>query len=704
MDSQTFRGINTRLPQKGARVLAALAAKGCRLPAQLTADPYQRGRRAHSVESLERAMGATAAMAAATAVHYSQPAFPSKLNPRRNGDGLLSDSQHGGAVLLQPEPANSCSHQQAHQKLCRITSDASIVLEMHDNISSFPEQWSAASNAVTSSGNVFCSADGAYHHSSHEGYFACNAAANQQVIPSRQHEPAAVGRRMTPSPLEMSFTSLLAASGASFSAAGHAARTVSAAQSPTASSSPRQPCSFHPGTAKLSESRQSPLGQPAAANIWLSSSLYGGAAPPTGPHLAVPNTYSTAAILADGQQCPCSSNTDSTAHSSSATNFSPADHNHNTTLLQTLLHHQLTVLGQQAARTAGQPQQQQVQGQQSPCSPSEGDEQSTTSNVMLEDDEDDNTEEVQHSEAVQLAMLKGRSRRLLTASSGGCAQLTAASATDVQQQQQRCVLPVVEGQLPCLTQDRRSFSAPMATILAAAAAASEQSTVPEAPPMSPRVLLGARAGSHSAYHGSYLAAPAHRHTAPAPVSSRLRPSDTSSGQRSTSTAWSDRLYAVIERIASTTQQHEIVSGSYKGGHSDRWHSRETADHPQHRKSPAPTHQPGGTAVMVLDMGIHKLSGILEPVQLVLALPPGLEARAHYFPPLSTRQQQTPGYLDAPAAAASPLTVEPCRTHPDYLGARHAGAMSVARSICVLPPVVMVFCAVDGYHDMLAADR
>jgi hypothetical protein len=55
--------------------------------------------------------------------------------------------------------------------------------------------------------------------------------------------------------------------------------------------------------------------------------------------------------------------------------------------------------------------------------------------------------------------------------------------------------------------------------------------------------------------------------------------------------------------------------------------------------------------------------------------------------------------DAPATQASPL-------HVDVLHQRsgRSSATKLARSICPLPPVVMVFCAVDGYRQMSLADR
>lgn len=179
----------------------------------------------------------------------------------------------------------------------------------------------------------------------------------------------------------------------------------------------------------------------------------------------------------------------------------------------------------------------------------------------------------------------------------------------------------------------------------------------------------------------------------------------------TSSAWSDKLYAVVERVAGNHPYLRRSSMGHRVQLDDGWHFQERAGHgQQQRNSPAPSQQPT-KAVMVLDTGIHKLAGIAEPIQLVSALPPGLEARAHYYPPLGTQQQQTPGYLDAPATAASPLAAEPAGGHTQLglyesrpAASRQAGALAVARSICVLPPVVMVFCAVDGYHDMIAANR
>lgn len=95
------------------------------------------------------------------------------------------------------------------------------------------------------------------------------------------------------------------------------------------------------------------------------------------------------------------------------------------------------------------------------------------------------------------------------------------------------------------------------------------------------------------------------------------------------------------------------------------------------------------SVMVIDMGVHKLQGISEPVHLVQVMPPGLEARAKYFGPLSTMQQKTPGYFDAPATLLAPLPATGCDVHWQDVA---------------LPEVTLVFCAVENYNQMVALNR
>lgn len=95
------------------------------------------------------------------------------------------------------------------------------------------------------------------------------------------------------------------------------------------------------------------------------------------------------------------------------------------------------------------------------------------------------------------------------------------------------------------------------------------------------------------------------------------------------------------------------------------------------------------AILVIDMGIHKLQGIQEPVHIIQALPPGLEARAAYFEPLNTLQQKTPGYFDAPATKEAPLPVHGCEVLWLHVH---------------LTEVTLVFCAIDNYKNMLEANQ
>eukprot|EP00775_Hariotina_reticulata_P012684 gene12684-12814_t len=101
------------------------------------------------------------------------------------------------------------------------------------------------------------------------------------------------------------------------------------------------------------------------------------------------------------------------------------------------------------------------------------------------------------------------------------------------------------------------------------------------------------------------------------------------------------------------------------------------------------------------MGIHKVRGSVEPVQLLTVLPPGLEARGHFYPPLNTLQQYTPGYFNAPGASAAPLQPPKKQPRQDNLSFCYSPGPS---AVCDLPPVVMVFCAIDNYQSMLTANR
>ena len=50
------------------------------------------------------------------------------------------------------------------------------------------------------------------------------------------------------------------------------------------------------------------------------------------------------------------------------------------------------------------------------------------------------------------------------------------------------------------------------------------------------------------------------------------------------------------------------------------------------------------SLMVMDMGQHVVQDLAQPLTLHQVMVPGLEDRAHAFPPLSTAQQLSPGVL------------------------------------------------------------
>lgn len=81
------------------------------------------------------------------------------------------------------------------------------------------------------------------------------------------------------------------------------------------------------------------------------------------------------------------------------------------------------------------------------------------------------------------------------------------------------------------------------------------------------------------------------------------------------------------------------------------------------------------------------------------MPPGLEDRALCFGPLSTLQQKTPGYFDAPGTRGVSSMRAP-RTGES--GGGSVAGQQLLRPL--LPEVTLVFAAVDGYTAMLAADR
>eukprot|EP00775_Hariotina_reticulata_P012686 gene12686-12816_t len=147
-----------------------------------------------------------------------------------------------------------------------------------------------------------------------------------------------------------------------------------------------------------------------------------------------------------------------------------------------------------------------------------------------------------------------------------------------------------------------------------------------------------------------------------------------------------------------TQQHAGSPGSCRSQPSRRW--RLQRQHSLDSTGFGHSYRRGKAAVAVVDMGIHKLAGVTEPVHLLTILPPGLEARAHFCPPINSLQQYTPGYFNAPGTAAAPLQV------PKTIVGRLTSTcgMPGPTSMCPLPPVVMVFCAIDQYQDMLSANR
>eukprot|EP00891_Asterochloris_glomerata_P003362 jgi/Astpho2/3362/Aster-04706 len=93
---------------------------------------------------------------------------------------------------------------------------------------------------------------------------------------------------------------------------------------------------------------------------------------------------------------------------------------------------------------------------------------------------------------------------------------------------------------------------------------------------------------------------------------------------------------------------------------------------------------GAGSLIVMDMGMHVFHDLPEPKQLFQILVPGLEERARMLPKLSTAEQLSPGYLDAPAAASAPLSPS-------------------AKLEAGLPSVTIVFCSLDGLKIMKALD-
>eukprot|EP00878_Enallax_costatus_P015388 GHUV01016119.1.p1 GENE.GHUV01016119.1~~GHUV01016119.1.p1 ORF type:complete len:570 (+),score=146.72 GHUV01016119.1:1073-2782(+) len=569
---------------------------------------------------------------------------------------------------------------------------------MHDTVD-FPEQWSMLNNAETRSASI--SPRAVFPRVSRsEGCLEPSPAVCQPYrVPGAA---AAVNHYPGFGPglqQQSSFGLLLEASGASMTACQRAG-SPAARQSPLRSNSPWQSsslyspaqlCSSRGTTAEYSSSRGTtaeshPLGCKQLASLEPSLSGDLSAVVPLPPQHFSTSSYSSTPV-------PASRETTQT---------------HTTGLLHTITQHQLSELGTGAPST-GQLEQPAVPCQEVCC------EDVTLADIvpmMMFDDEHHSAEK---HEASQVSI--PTSGKELPPNSAPLPLAATAGLQGVQSWQD-------DRGLPKLSHERRSSSAPPAA-LAAAAEHSKQHASSSGFSASADASVGSKSAAvnrHSGFPasgdasvGSKSAAFITQRTettmksAPGRATSRLQLTgnslEGSSPERTAShtSAWSYKVYAVIERVTSATRRSTGAAPAKDDSGSTE---QNAVDHTRHRHSPAQPLQPGGTAVMVLDMGIHKLPGIAEPLQLITVLPPGLEARAHFYPPLCTQQQQTPGYLDAPAAAQSPLVIEAYSRHTQhgYFDPRAAGAMSVAKSIVILPPVLMVFCAVDGYHDMLAANR
>ncbi|KAL3159976.1 hypothetical protein ABBQ38_010364 [Trebouxia sp. C0009 RCD-2024] len=89
---------------------------------------------------------------------------------------------------------------------------------------------------------------------------------------------------------------------------------------------------------------------------------------------------------------------------------------------------------------------------------------------------------------------------------------------------------------------------------------------------------------------------------------------------------------------------------------------------------------------ILNMGQHVLDSLDTPQQLYQLCIPGLENRTMLFPPLTHCTELAPGYFAAPGARLYPLSHRKSRRPKP------------------LPPVTLVFCAIDGYHAVMAENH
>jgi hypothetical protein len=290
--------------------------------------------------------------------------------------------------------------------------------------------------------------------------------------------------------------------------------------------------------------------------------------------------------------------------------------------------------------------------------------------MLLGDDADDDGEE-ECGEAAMLAMLKGKSKRRLTPSTTGVvpegeAELhNSAYATHVAQRQQQeeqgheelqqhvqphqqqhvvfaegvceaSLLPrhtpppaaaaAATTNLPGLAASARASSAPERAINSAAAAAA----LPAGHTRFRRTASGVGASlitkpytrkPSASFAGTITG---HLKTAVSSISSLLHPFSRSA---------SDAHASCGQRFEQQALQQNKESKAQNVGNAA-----------SRRRSRRQTDRQSCCSVLVLDMGLHKLPGLAEAVQLVSVLPPVLEGRAHYFPALNTLQQHTPGYL------------------------------------------------------------
>jgi hypothetical protein len=272
--------------------------------------------------------------------------------------------------------------------------------------------------------------------------------------------------------------------------------------------------------------------------------------------------------------------------------------------------------------------------------------------MLLGDDADDGEEEC--GEAVQLAMLKGKSQRRLTpkSSTTGAADgelQTSATAGDMQQgwQQWKQQAP------PHLELQRQNQHQHQHVMFADAVAASSALTSqsPAAAASLPTLAAAARTSS-APERALQSAAPAgrayFRHTASGVGASLAAKAYTRQASASWSGTFTEHLRSAVSSVSSLLHPFSRSTGNAAhascGQRCEQQELQRSEASAARRTTRRQTDRQLCGSVLVLDMGLHKLPGIAEAVQLVTVLPPVLEGRAHYFPPLNTLRQHTPGYL------------------------------------------------------------